>query len=135
MFVVDTSVTMAWCFADEATDATDALLDGLESESAIVPAIWPLEVSNVLLGAERRGRVTEAQAGRFLALLARLPLEVDRRTDPTEIMATGRRHSLSAYDASYLVLAERHGLALATLDRALATASRSAGVGLLLPVL
>lgn len=133
MFVVDTSVTMAWCFEDEATPATEAVLDRLRDEPAIVPPIWPLEVANVLLVAERRRRMTEAQAARFTGLLGQLPIHVDDDTvDLSAVLGTGRRHELSAYDAAYLVLAERLGAPLATLDDALAGAARTAGVALLL---
>src|SRR6478752_1648562 len=101
---------MAWCFEDQATAATDAVLDRLNDDEAVVPAIWPLEVANVLLVAERRGRISEAQSSRFLELLAQLPIDVDDSpADMTAIVATGRRHTLSSYDASYLVLAERRG--------------------------
>lgn len=133
MFVIDTSVAMAWCFEDEATDATDAVLDRLREDRAAVPAVWPLEVANVLLVAERRGRLTEAQASRFLELLAQLPIDVDDSPiDLAGIVAAGRRHGLSSYDGSYLVLAERRGAALATLDKALAAAASKAGVPLLI---
>src|SRR6478735_2969697 len=99
---------MAWCFEDEATDATDAVLDRLSENQAVVPAIWPLEVANVLLVAERRGSLSEAQASRFLGLLAQLPIGVDEsQAHIAEIVAAGRRHILTSYDASYLVLAER----------------------------
>jgi predicted nucleic acid-binding protein len=135
VFVIDTSVAMAWCFEDEASDATEAVLDRLRDDQAVVPAIWPLEVANVLLVAERRGRVSEAQASRFLELLAQLPIEVeDSPTDIAAIVAIGRRHTLSSYDASYLVLAERLGACLATLDQALTRAARKAGVQLLIKV-
>jgi predicted nucleic acid-binding protein len=133
VFVVDTSVTMAWRFADQATSATEAILDRLLAEPATVPAIWRLEVSNVLLVAERRGRITEAQASRFLQLLFQLPITVDvGPTDPTAIVAIGRRHELSAYDAAYLLRAEQRGVSLATLDRRLTTAAESAGVSVLI---
>ena len=133
MFVIDTSVAMAWCFEDEATQATEAMLDLLGTDQVIVPAIWPLEVANVLLVAERRGRLSEAQASRFLELLAQLPINVDTSpTDVAGIVATGRRHTLSSYDASYLLLAERLGATLATLDKPLAKAARKAGVQLLI---
>jgi hypothetical protein len=95
--------------------------------------IWPLEVANVLLVAERRGRLSEAQASRFLELLAQLPINVDSSpSDVAGIVATGRRHTLSSYDAAYLLLAERLGAALATLDKLLAKAARKAGVHLLI---
>jgi len=133
MVVIDASITMAWCFEDEANDAADAVLDGLRDDVAVVPAIWPLEVTNVLLVAERRNRLSEAQAGRFLALLEQLPIDVDDRgTDLMEIVAAGRRHGLSSYDASYLVLAERLGASLATLDQRLADAADGAGVSLVI---
>jgi len=131
--VVDTSVTMAWCFDDEATDATDAVLDQLRRDDVAVPALWQLEVVNVLLVAERRRRITEAQAARFLDLLVRLPIRVDMSpTDTTAVLAAGRRHNLSAYDAAYLVLAERLAAPLATLDNKLITACRTAGVPLII---
>jgi predicted nucleic acid-binding protein len=132
VFVIDTSVAMAWCFEDKATEAADLVLDRLREDEAVVPAIWPLEVANVLLVAERRGRLTEAQASRFLGLLTQLPIEVDDA--PRElagIVAAGRRHELSSYDASYLVLAERLGASLATLDGRLSKAAERAGVELL----
>lgn len=127
--VIDASVTMAWCFDDEATDATDAVLDRLTEDEAVVPSLWQLEVANVLLVAERRRRVTEAQAARFLGLLRQLPIRVDPSPyDMTAVLAAGRRHQLTAYDGAYLVLAERLGAPVGTLDDRLAAACRAAGV-------
>ncbi|MDQ6874636.1 MAG: type II toxin-antitoxin system VapC family toxin [Actinomycetota bacterium] len=132
-FVIDTSVTMAWCFEDEATEETEAVLDKLRTDRAVVPAVWQLEVINVLLVAERRRRITEAKAARFLDLLLHLPILVDESpTDTTAVLAAGRRHNLSSYDAAYLVLAEKLAAALATLDDGLRSASRGAGVPLLI---
>lgn len=133
MIVIDTSVTMTWCFADEVTPETEAVLDSLGGgDRAVVPAIWPLEVANVLLVAERRGRLGEAQASRFFDLFQQLPIEIDDHpVDLPGVLAAGRRHELSAYDASYLVLAERTGAALATLDRRLSQAANRAGLRLL----
>lgn len=133
MFVIDASVAMAWCFEDEVTDDTEAVLDRLRSEQAIVPAIWPLEVANVLLVAERRGRISEAQINRFIRLLGQLPIKLDDAgSDLAGVVATGRVHGLSSYDASYLLLAERAGLPLATLDARLGGAATQAGVPLLI---
>lgn len=129
--VIDASGTMGWCFEDEATDQTDAVLDSLEHDEAVVPTLWHLEVVNVLLVAERRGRISEAQATRFLNLLGRLPIRTDMMPiDTTAVLAAGRRHDLSAYDAAYLVLAERLAAPLATLDDKLISASKNAGVSL-----
>lgn len=128
-FVVDASVAMAWCFEDEATDFSEEILDRLRDEEAVVPGLWRLEVANVLLVAERRARITEAQATRFVELLLRLPIHTDLDVvEVNDVLAVGRRHGLSAYDACYLSVAERHGVPLATLDDTLAAAGRSAGV-------
>ena len=130
--VVDASVTMAWVFEDEATGATEAVLDRLVDDRAVVPGVWPYEVANVLVAAERRRRVTEAQSRRFVELLRRLPIEIDASPPDLEALTvTGRRHDLSAYDAAYLVIAEHLGAPLATLDSGLARACREAGVPLL----
>jgi predicted nucleic acid-binding protein len=131
--VIDTSVTMAWCFEDEATDGTDAILEMLVEDEAFVPSLWTFEVSNVLLVAERRSRINEAQASRFLDLLTQLPIRVDvSPVDALSLLSTGRHHGLTAYDAAYLALAERLGAPLATLDQRLARASHNAGVHLLI---
>ena len=130
-FVVDCSVTMSWCFEDEADAYADAALEAMVEGNALVPSIWPLEVANVLLSAERRGRLREADTVRFLELLRGLPIEVDGETPRRamgEILALGRERGLSAYDAAYLELAMRESLALASRDRALVEAALRCGV-------
>jgi predicted nucleic acid-binding protein len=131
-FVVDSSVTLAWCFEDEATPQTEAILDRLIEDTAIVPALWELEVSNVLLAGEHRSRLTEAQSARFVALLGQLPIHVDSASvEMGAVLAAGRRHALTANDAAYLVLAEREGVTLATLDAKLRHAAKAAGVAVI----
>lgn len=133
-FVLDASVTFAWCFADEASEAADALLDRVERDGAIVPGVWPLEVANVLLVAERRRRITPEIAGRFVDLLAALPIVVDDETGSRALGDTidlARRLALTAYDAAYLELAKRRGLALATRDSDLRKAAAKSLVKLL----
>ncbi|MQA87916.1 MAG: PIN domain-containing protein [Streptosporangiales bacterium] len=131
--VVDASVALAWCFKDEATPSTDAVLDQVARDTAVVPSVWELEVVNALLVAERRARVTEFQVGRSIRLLGELPIVVDLTpTDLRTVAAAGQRHRLSAYDATYLVLAERDGLPLATLDEDLRAAAGNAGVPLVI---
>lgn len=132
--VVDNSVVMSWCFADTGGEYADRVLDMLASMEALVPAIWPLEVGNVLLVAERRQRLTEADSIRFLALLGNLPVTVEQESPDRmlkEIVALAREYSLSTYDASYLDLAMRKGLPLATLDRALIIAAAKCKVTIL----
>ncbi len=120
---------MSWCFEDEATPKSDALLDRVVNDSALVPALWRLEVSNVLLAAERRSRISEAQATRFIALLGQLPITVDSDgASMSELLTVGRAHGLSAYDTEYLALAAKRGLPLATTDMQLRAACKSAGV-------
>ena len=131
-FVLDNSVVMAWYFEDEANDFTAAILQSLASSEALVPTIWPLEVANVLLVGERRGRSTEARTSRFIALLDALPIRVDAATSQralSEILTLAREQRLSAYDAAYLELAMREGVSLATQDQALRRAAEACGVG------
>ena len=133
-FVIDNSVVMTWCFKDEACRYADDVLDSLEIASGFVPSIWPLEVCNVLLVAERKRRIGEADSTRFIALLADLPIIVEQETPERmikEIFALAREHELSSYDASYLDLAMRKGLPIATLDKNLIAAAKRSKVPLL----
>jgi predicted nucleic acid-binding protein len=133
-FVLDCSIAIAWCFEDEATPETDALLERLRDEGAEVPALWPLEVGNALLQAERRGRISTAKVAAFVDLLAGLPIATDGDTAARalrEALALARAEGLTTCDASYLELAGRRALPLATKDRALQRAARRVGVPLL----
>lgn len=118
IFVVDNSVVMSWLFKDEANQYADAVLDRLTEATAYVPVIWPLEVVNVLLTAERRNRIRQADSVRFLTLLSQLPIvvEEDRPERMGELLALGRARNLSSYDAAYLDLAMRKDCPMATLD-------------------
>ena len=133
-FVLDCSVTMAWIFPDEATEATNGLLESFEKGSAFVPCLWPIEVGNVLLVATRRGRVRVEEWPRIRQYLEALPMEIDPISVANAIgpsLELAHRHELSLYDAMYLELAVRMRMPLATLDRALGAASRAAGVEVL----
>ena len=134
-FVVDASVTLAWCFPDEKTTFTEAVLDLLaKSGEAFVPAIWPFEVANALLAGERRQRVTVAQVTSMLQRIADLPISVEAvRIDHAfqQTLPLARQAQLTEYDAAYLELALRLGLPLATLDVRLEKAARNAGIPLL----
>ena len=111
---------MSWCFLDESDAYATSVLDELATSPATVPWLWPVEIANVLLTGERRGRISETDTVRFLNMLESLPIRIDRTPPSTaapDILALGREHNLSAYDTCYLELARREGLALATLDR------------------
>lgn len=130
-FVVDCSVAMSWCFPDEATAETTRLLDRLETETALVPAHWFLEVTNVLAMAEKRRRLASTRSDRFLSLLETLEFDVDVESPGrafAHLLPLCRAHRLTAYDAVYLDLATRRRLPLATLDDDLRTAAKALGV-------
>ena len=125
-FVVDNSVVISWCFEDEGSSYTEAVLESLEAAEALVPAIWPLEVGNVLLVAERQKRLSRASVVRFLQLLGGLPIVVEREPPERmlkEIVSLARECRLSTYDASYLDLAMRLDLPISTLDASLVKAA------------
>jgi len=133
-FVIDNSVVMAWCFEDESSPYARAVQDALKTRHALVPRVWALEVANVLAVAERKKRITRSNAARFLVLLRSLPITVEAETPERvfgEISSLAMETGLTAYDASYLDLAIRQGLPLATLDADLRKAARKVGVAIL----
>ena len=132
--IIDCSITMAWCFADEATVETARVQDRLIAEAAVVPAHWFLEVVNVLAMAEKRRRIAAADASNFLHLLAALDIQTDHETAARafdHLPPLCRSHGLTSYDAAYLDLAVRRRLPLASLDDDL----RQAAIGLGIQVL
>jgi predicted nucleic acid-binding protein len=134
--VIDCSLTMAWYFKDEATPYTNAVRAAMAVERGVVPALWSLEVANVLLMGERRKRSTQAKAAKWLRFLAALPITIDTDTpfrafDP--MLGLARMYRLTAYDAAYLDLAIRLGLPLATLDGDLEKAATASGVAIYTP--
>lgn len=131
MIVVDASVTLAWCLADEADEYADTILERVVAESAVAPAHWPLEVANGIRTAERRNRIEEHEVGDVARLLSGLGVEivpVELTTALWSVLDLAREHGLSTYDAVYMGLAQHRGLALATLDEGLRAACRRAGV-------
>ena len=132
--VLDCSTTLAWVYGEETTQAVRAVFGAVGSGGAWVPALWRLEVANVLEMGVRRGRHDAAFRDATLADLALLPIRVDPETDRHAWGATARlaaRHGLTLYDAAYLELARRLDLPLATLDHALRDAASAEGVPLL----
>jgi predicted nucleic acid-binding protein len=133
-FVLDSSVSLTWCFDDERTDATDALLERVVESGAAAPALWPLEVLNALAMAERRGRIDSERRQRLAGFLHDLPVTIDDETASqawTVASQLAARFRLTVYDAAYLELAQRLNLPLATLDQELRTAAAARGVTLL----
>ncbi len=133
-FVVDNSVVMSWCFKSEANKYGDAVLDILSESTALVPPIWPLEVVNVLLVAERRNRLRQVDSVRFITLLSQLPIIVELERPERkmkDLFALGRANDLSSYDAAYLDLAMRNDCPIATLDKKLIEAAENVDVTIL----
>lgn len=132
--VLDSSAALAWAIPDERDGAAEALLRDVGPGEALVPGLWHLEVGNVLLKDERRGRITRNEVERALKGFTALRVSVDdatwRRAWPVSL-DLARQHGLSVYDASYLELALRSGLPLATRDGQLRRAAGERGVAVL----
>lgn len=127
-YVVDASVSLAWFFEDEKSLFSESALDRLATAQVWVPALWLLECANVLIGAQRRGRLSAAQHRTLVERATALPLLVDREPVAlSRISEIAERYALTAYDAAYLELAQRRSLTLLTLDARLAAAARAAG--------
>ena len=129
--VIDSSAALSWCFEDDASPESDALFERVRDQGAVVPGLWHLEVANVLLQAERRGRITTGDVAMRLELIAELPITTDNETTARawrEILALARAEGLTTYDATYLELTIRRGLPQQTKDAALITAAKRTGV-------
>ena len=118
-FVLDSSVALAWVLPDEANPQLDRVCDRLTDDIALVPPVWPLEIGNVLLIAVKRGRLTARDVSLLITELRALPVEIDATSTERaveETLSLARKYELTTYDASYLELAKRRGMPLATLD-------------------
>jgi predicted nucleic acid-binding protein len=133
-FVLDNSVTMRWFFGDgkpQELAYASKVLDAMKEDNALVPVTWGLEVANVIARAEEKALVTEARSGAFLEMLESVDIELDSDTFAhalSDTLQLARRYKLSAYDASYLELALRRNIPLATLDEDLQKAIKKSGV-------
>ena len=137
-FVLDNSVAMRWLLSTrKKADQSYAnkVLQGMVDCEALVPHLWHLEATNVLLSAEKRGELSIGDVERFVSQLEKLPIQVDPLTAQQafgRILSLARSYRLSSYDASYLELVIREGLPLATLDKNLLKAAKKAEVPLYL---
>jgi len=131
--VLDASLTLTWYFDDETTPATEAVLDRVSEAGAVVPGLWWLEVANAFQSALRRKRISAEYRDESLTELAQLPITVDADTDTyawTTTLRLAERFGLTIYDATYLELAQRRSLPLATLDKELREAAATLNVTL-----
>ena len=130
-FVLDNSVVTGWYLPDQATAYGQTIASRLESDKALVPAVWQLELANVLKTACTRGKLSLDVAREILDALGTLPIEIDASPGPGQrhLFELAMRYQLGSYDAAYLELAMRHGLPIATQDAQLKEAAMAAGVG------
>lgn len=126
-FVLDASIAACWALRDEQDPRADAAFDRMKTDEAVVPSLWWFEIRNILVVSERRKRITESDTAIFLRDLAGLRVRVDREPEESVALTLARTYGLSVYDASYLELAVRQAIPLATLDAQLTGAARAAG--------
>ena len=133
-YVLDCSVAATWIFPEEAAQDTDALFHLAARDGAAIPNLFTLELANLLLVSERKGRITINTMVQSVALITALSLETDSHTAnhaTSKTLELARTHQLTSYDAAYLELALRLKLPLATRDKALIAAGRAEGVKIL----
>ena len=129
--VLDSSLALSWCFENEATEATQEVLESLVTGTAFVPSLWWWEVNNSLCMSQRKGRITAEWRIRMTAMLTGLRIEEDEfslRQVPGEIARLAIKHDLTVYDATYLEMAIRLALPLGSLDKPLRAAAHKTKV-------
>lgn len=132
--VIDASLTLTWYFDDETTPAAEAILDRVSETGAVVPGLWRLEVANAFQSALRRKRISPEYRDESLTELTQLPITIDADSETyawTTTLRLAERFGLTIYDATYLELAQRRSLPLATLDKELREAAAALNVPLL----
>lgn len=128
--VLDCSVAMSWYFEENSPELADAYLRIALSEGVVVPALWPFEILNAVLSAERRRKSTRVCSDKFLSLLGQLNAEIESPpvgSSCSQIIDIAQTHQLTAYDAAYLELAIRRKLPLLSCDAALLRAAERTG--------
>ena len=128
-FVADNSVIVGWFVESQSNAYSRELLDRAATEEVHVPMIWRAEFASVLLVLSHNRRLQPAQVPVIIEHIERLDL-IDDAAPPSvrTLVELGRRHALSAYDATYLELALRLRLPLAARDGPLRGAAGRAGM-------
>ena len=134
-FVLDVSACMPWCCEDEATTASEELLQRAARREALhVPSLWPWEMMNAVAVSVRRQRITSERARQFFEQLAAFDFHVAPSpviVEFWELSLLASRYQLTAYDTAYLGLARQLALPLATLDEDLRKAALAEGIKVL----
>jgi predicted nucleic acid-binding protein len=127
--VVDASVAAAWLVDDARSEEAAAVLG--EREDLIAPDLLAIEVSSALWKRIMRGELAGETAEKLLAHLTSTGLVLERSA---ALVSTGLRIAEMlrhpVYDCLYLALAQKRGATLATLDKRMAVAAKSAGIPL-----
>ncbi|MDD4932459.1 MAG: type II toxin-antitoxin system VapC family toxin [Methylacidiphilaceae bacterium] len=130
-FVLDASIAACWAFDDEDHPVAALALERIRADEAIAPSLWWFEVRNTLIVNERRGRLTEGDTATFLRELSRFGVKIDRAPEEIAILMIARQYRLTVYDASYLELAQREAIPLASLDSDLRKAATALDIALI----
>jgi predicted nucleic acid-binding protein len=133
--VIDASIASAWCFPDERTDYTQAVLGAITASvlDAVAPTLWAYEVRNSVLMGLRRGRLAKPDGEAFLQSLNELNISLSEPISFDSIFALAEKYGLTFYDAAYLNAALSERLPLASQDKQLLRAAAAAGVRLFEP--
>ena len=126
--IPDISAILSQALSDADATYAEAVIEAIADDEALVPTLFWFEIRNALVMGERRKRINAERTAIFLSDLALLPFVVDESPREATVLDLARRHSLTIYDATYLELAQRKNLPLATLDHALIKAAKDAGV-------
>jgi predicted nucleic acid-binding protein len=106
-----------------------AVLKRIQRECAVVPAIWHIEMANILGLKLRDGFLSQRELEDALALLQLLDIvtdEISPRLD--RLLPLMAEYRLAAYDTIYVDLAKRKNIALATFDKEMLEAARRNGI-------
>ena len=125
-------MTLNWFLDESVNPKSTFVLESISQYEVFVPPIWNPEVRNGLLMAERRSHITEDRLQERLQDLIKLPIDSDTDSNLEDAFTLARTHRLSFYDATYLKLAMRRDIPLATLDNALDRAATAEGLPALL---
>ena len=131
--VLDNSIVLSWCLADEDDALANRAMKLTIDHGAVVPGIWWYELRNALVVNERRGRIDAKGVRATLADLEEMRIVLDTNHDDRVVLDLARRHGLSVYDAAYLEVAVRRGLPIASLDRHLRQAAAINRIALIEP--
>ncbi|OHB74943.1 MAG: hypothetical protein A2Z34_01445 [Planctomycetes bacterium RBG_16_59_8] len=120
MIVLDASVVLKWFLDEEDSGVALGYLDDYCSgrESIAVPSLLPIEVANALVC---NPKIPQEEIEGALQRLGELRLAVCELgiEELQRSVALARRHKITAYDACYLIVAEKLKCDMVTADRKL----------------